>query len=170
MLIAYAKTFAGFLYGFAAHPVDQSGDNRQRGFPLLGKRCGKIPRLHHTYIVFLAVDCRNPLQLLFTESIIETIGLQHSYAESYGVLVTGFYPTLYVSLQFNGMLCKAAWTQSIAGGPVIHVRQKALHLTEAGVIVFYARHDNGVQLVLLIIPVRQCLEEWRRVNCLCQLS
>lgn len=167
-----AEALDGFLDGLAADPVGEAAVVHVGlgGGPLLGQRGGEKPGLHHAHIVLLAVDGGDPAQVLLREGIgLQKVTHQHPDAETAGVLVAGGHPTAHLGQQLRPVAAKNAGRQLVAGGPVVHKRKETLQPLDATAVVPLLGDEEGMQLILFEIAMRQRGKEGLRFSGTTQL-
>lgn len=153
-----AEALEGFLDGLAADPVGKAAVVHVGlgGGPLLGQRGGEKPGLHHAHIVLLAVNGSDPAQVLLGERIgFQKVTHQHPNAETAGVLVAGGHPTAHLGQQLRPVTAKNAGRQLVASGPVVHKRKETLQPLDATAVVPLLGNEEGMQLILFEIAMRQ---------------
>ena len=84
---------------------------------------------------------------------------EHSHSEANGVGVLGSEPLADSSEEGVLVAAEAARGELIARSPVVDIGEEGLHFAQAGVEVLQLGEDEGVELVLLEVSVREGADE-----------
>ena len=74
---------------------------------------------------------------------------------SHGIAPAAVYPTINIKKQERQVAFKYPRSHRVTGSPVVNVRQKSVNLGYTFVKILYPLNEKCVQIILLIIAVRE---------------
>ena len=88
------------------------------------------------------------------ERVVQKMLHQHADGKTNGISLRRFQPFAHAGEQFGLVLPERFGGELVAGRPVVHIGQEPLHFRNASAVLPDLRTDEGVEMVLVEIPVR----------------